>query len=100
MHAGAHLPAVAIALAVAMAGAAVLTTDRLTSLVPARAALPVQSAERAAPVHAVLPTAVRGYPWGRAAPPGRGRALLVPRLAACCQVAMGIAMAYLLIQML
>jgi hypothetical protein len=101
MHAGAHLPAVAIALAVAMAGAAVLTTDRLTSLVPARAALPVQSAERAAPPGpAVLPTAVRGYPLGRAAPPARGRALLVPRLAACCQVAMGIAMAYLLIQML
>ena len=51
---------------------ATVTTDRLTSLAPAYVALP-----------------------------GGGNApLLVPRLAACCQIAMGIAMAYLLIQML
>ena len=72
MHTAAHLPVLAIALAVAMASAAVVTTDRLTSLAPAYVALP-----------------------------GGGNApLLVPRLAACCQIAMGIAMAYLLIQML
>jgi len=51
-----------------MLSAVVVTADRLTGPVPARAG-----------------------PAGQAVP--------VPRLASCCQIAMSVAMAYLLIQM-
>ena len=71
MHGPAPLPVLAIGFALAMAWAAVVTTDRLAVLTPARTA-PAGTAERIA----------------------------LPRLAACCQAAMGIAMAYLLVQML
>jgi hypothetical protein len=99
MHA-AHLPLLAIALAVAMAAAAVITTDRLTSLAPAQA--PGATPDRAAPPgHAARRTALpRRFPAPAVLPGGGGWPLMMPRLAACCQIAMGIAMAYLLIQML
>lgn len=83
-----------------MAAATVITTDRLTSLAPAPATA-VTPAPATPPGHAAGQTALPGRsPVPVALPGGGGWPLLMPRLAACCQIAMGIVMAYLLIQML
>ena len=112
---GAHFPTLALVLAVALLGYVVWTVDRLSSLAPVAAL-----AARGAPVP-VLAGAVAGGgaslaaaggegagSEGAAAPrddgqtaagPGR-RPPLSPRLAACCEIAMGVTMGYMLIVLL
>jgi hypothetical protein len=107
-----HPPALALILAVVMAGYVVRTTDRLTSLAPVRAArttrLSATAGHPATARHSVAAHHPAGGPAPSASPdgphdstPGRPvRPPLSPRLAACCQIAMGITMGYMLIQML
>jgi len=107
----AHFPTLALVLAFALIGYVVWTADRLSSLAPVAAL-----AARSAPVP-VLAGAVAGGGVSLAdaggegagstsrddgqapARPGR-RAPLSPRLAACCEIAMGVTMGYMLILML
>jgi hypothetical protein len=65
-------PLIAFALALAMAGSVVVTTDRLAMVAPARSAQL----------------------------PGTGGPVLCPRLATACQIVMGITMVYMLVLML
>ena len=108
---GAHFRTLALVLALALFGYVVWTADRLSSLAPVAALV-----ARSAPVP-VLAGAVAGggvsladaggegagstpRDDGQAPPrPGR-RAPLSPRLAACCEIAMGVTMGYMLILML
>jgi hypothetical protein len=76
------MPAVALLLAVAVAASVVVTTD----LIPAPRAAPPAPAPR-------------GAAAGPAPDPGGARQMLCPRLAAFCQIVMGVAMAYMLILM-
>jgi cytochrome b561 len=108
---GAHFRTLALVLAMALLGYVVWTVDRLSSLAPV-AALAARSA--AVPV---LAGAVAGggasladaggedagsAPHdGGQAPAGPGRRVpLSPRLAACCEIAMGVTMGYMLILLL
>src|SRR5215470_15538018 len=124
------LPVLALLLAVAVAASVVVSTDRLSALSPAPAPAAVApapprdhpSADGAVSTGGALARPARGSP-GRAgaggpilAPAARGssgragaggpvlapaaRPALCPRLAACCQIMMGVAMAYMLILML
>lgn len=77
----AHSPGLALPLALALLGYVVWTTDRLTALPPVAA---LAGRVQAAPLTAPMP----------ARPP------MSPRLAACCEIAMGLTMGYMLIQML
>jgi len=108
---GAHFRTLALVLAIALLGYVVWTADRFSSLAPVAAL-----AARSAPVP-VLAGAVAGGGVSLAdaggegagstsrddgqapARPGR-RAPLSPRLAACCEIAMGVTMGYMLILML
>jgi hypothetical protein len=107
---GAHFRTLALVLAAALIGYTVWTADRLSSLAPVAAL-----AARSAPVPA-LAGAVAGGGAGLAdaggdgagtthgdgqAPAAPGRQVpLSPRLAACCEIAMGVTMGYMLILML
>jgi uncharacterized protein DUF5134 len=83
-------PVLTLGLTVAVAASVVVTADRLTSLAPAPVPAPAsQAADRPAPAGT-----------GESPADAPARPVLCPRLAAWCQIAMGIAMAYLLIQML
>jgi len=119
------LPVLALLLAVAVAASVVVSTDRLSALSPAPAPAPVAatpitpaqaaaaapapprdhpSADGAVSTGGALARAARGTP-GRAGAGGpvlapAARPALCPRLAACCQIMMGVAMAYMLILML
>ena len=75
-------PGLALPLAVALLGYVIWTTDRLTAL-PAVAAL-----------------ASTGRTSGADRRTGPGRPPLSPRLAACCEIAMGVTMGYMLIQLI
>ncbi len=79
----ARVPTLALVLATALLGYVIWTTDRLTSLGPAA----VQAASAGA-AGSPAPAAVA------AAPP------MSARLAACCEIAMGVTMGYMLITML
>ena len=107
----AHFRTLALVLAFALFGYVVWTADRLSSLAPVAAL-----AARSAPV----PVLAGAGPGGGAsivaaggggghgmpgddgpAPAGQARqAPLSPRLAACCEIAMGVTMGYMLILML
>jgi cytochrome b561 len=107
MAAGAaHFPTLALVLALALFGYVVWNADRLSSLAP------VAAPARAVPV----PVLARSGAGGEAsfaaadgedapstpepqAPAGR-RVPLSPRLAVCCEIAMGVTMGYMLIMML
>ncbi len=108
---GAHFRTLALVLAFALIGYVVWTADRLSSLAPVAAL-----AARSAPVP-VLAGAGPGGGTGIVAAGGEGghgtprddgqapasqarRAPLSPRLAACCEIAMGVTMGYMLILML
>lgn len=87
-------PVIALVLAVAMAGSVVLATDRLAILTPARAG-----------ASAVGDAVGGGGDWaGQLSATGLAdsgtRDILCPRLAAFCQIAMGITMVYMLVQLL
>ena len=112
MAAGAaHLPTLALVLAFALVGYVVWTADRLSSLEPVAVL-----AARVAPVPALAgavggggtsaaaASGIGGHGMPRddgQAPAGQGRrAPLSPRLAACCEIGMGVTMGYMLIVML
>jgi hypothetical protein len=87
------LPGLALILAVAVAVSVVVSTDRLSALQPA----PAQTADSGATPAPAAPAQVIGS--GVTAAPAADRPVLCPRLAACCQIVMGVAMAYMLILM-
>ena len=107
----AHFRTLALVLAFALFGYVVWTADRLSSLAPVAAL-----AARSAPVP-VLAGAVAGGGTSLVAAGGEGghgtpgddgqapagqarQAPLSPRLAACCEIAMGVTMGYMLILMI
>lgn len=106
-----HFRTLALVLAVALFGYVVWVADRLSSLEPVAAL-----AARIAPVPLLAGAAAGGGTSAAAAggegghgaprddgqaPAGRGRrAPLSPRLAACCEIGMGVTMGYMLILML
>ena len=106
-----HSPGLALPLAVALLGYVIWTTDRLTAL-PAVAALASAPSTSAARTSARLtstgltstgptstgPTSI-GLTGGADRRPGPGRPPMSPRLAACCEIAMGVTMGYMLIQL-
>jgi hypothetical protein len=97
----------ALALAAAMAGSVVISTDRLAFLAPAGSAPspPTGLQAPARPHTQAAPCGLAGQ-CAHAGPPApadlarRHMPVLCPRLAASCQIVMGITMVYLLIQML
>jgi Domain of unknown function (DUF5134) len=109
--AGASFPVLALVLAMFMLGYIFWTADRLTSLSRSRV---TPAARGAAPGQQSLPTLPAaaaaavdaGHPAGAAGADIAGRAslaarpALAPRLAACCKIAMGLVMGYMLIAML
>jgi hypothetical protein len=107
---GARYPTLALVLAVALFGYVVWTADRLPALarvsaLAARSAVPAAAAAPAMAVPAGGPGAAAAGPAGGGpAPAGSGSAWsgppLSPRLAACCDIAMGVTMGYVLILML
>ena len=102
-----HSPGLALPLAVALLGYVIWTTDRLTAL-PAVAKLasapssgaPSSSAARTSA--GLTGTGLTGTGLtGRAdRRPGPGHPPMSPRLAACCEIAMGVTMGYMLIQLI
>jgi hypothetical protein len=103
------LPVVALILAVAVSVSVVVSTDRLPAVRPAP--VPVTTAPAQAPPAPaqvmpapaqVMPTAATGQDAaaGFTPAPAGARPVLCPRLAACCQIMMDVAMAYMLILML
>jgi Domain of unknown function (DUF5134) len=106
----ASFPAFAVVLALFMAGYIVWTTDRLTTLVRANATAADPGVTRNhRPKVTVAAAASHHHPAGAPAIPrlaGTGREnpagppMLAPKLAACCKIAMSIAMGYMLILML
>lgn len=94
-----RLPALALVLALAILGHVIWTTDRLTSLVPVAG-----TGQRAFPRAQAAPAGPTGVTASGAdatisAAPRGARPPLSPRLAACCEIAMGITMGYMLILM-
>jgi len=112
MAAGAaHLRTLALVLAFALIGSVVWTADRLSSLAPvaglAARSVPVPVLAGAGPgggtsILAAGGEGGHGTPGDDGqAPAGPGRRVpLSPRLAACCEIAMGVTMGYMLILML
>jgi len=109
---GAHFRTLALVLALALFGYVVWTVDRLSSLAPV-----ATLAARSAPVPVLAAAGPGGGGTSVVAAGGEGshgtpgddgqapagqarRAPLSPRLAACCEVAMGVTMGYMLILML
>jgi hypothetical protein len=100
------LPVAALFLAVAVAVSVVVSIDRLPALRPAL--VPVITARP--PLVEAGPTSAQAGPApgtagqaagaGAAPAPAGQRPVLCPRLAACCQIMMGVATAYMLILML
>jgi hypothetical protein len=102
----ASFPALAVILALFMAGYIVWTTDRLTALARARSTEAAPYATRNYPPEAAVaqarrPTALAPVTSAAATRPGSpvGRAMLAPRLAACAKIAMSLTMGYMLILM-
>jgi hypothetical protein len=103
----AHFATLALVLALALFGYVVWTADRFTSLAPVAALRANQApAVALAPATPLLATAASGAGSADAqsvgqpqAEPGT-RVPLSPRLAACCEIAMGVTMGYMLILML
>ncbi len=102
MAAGAaHLPTLALLLAFALFGYVVWTLDRLPSLTPVAsgAGPPALASAGMSASGSASASALRGE--GRPAEPAvAGAAPVSPRLAACCEIAMGVTMGYMLILML
>jgi hypothetical protein len=106
----AHAPTLALVLAFALFGYVIWTADRLSSLAPVAAlaagAAPVPVFAGAAAGGGASPAVGgedgHGTPGDDGqAPPSHGQQVpLSPRLAACCEIAMGVTMGYALILML
>jgi hypothetical protein len=101
----AHFPTLALVLAFALFGYVVWNADRLSSLAPVAAL-----AARAVPVPVLAGAGAGGgtsFADGEDAPstpkpqaPAGRRVPLSPRLAVCCEIAMGVTMGYMLILVL
>jgi hypothetical protein len=109
MGASAGFPALAAVPALFMAGYVIWTTDRLATLVSTKTTTASTGPTRGHPPTATAATAP-GQPSAAAAPATAsstrtqhrgpaGQAMLAPKLAACCKIAMSIAMGYMLILM-
>jgi len=106
----AGFPVLAAVLALFMLGYMVWTTDRLTTLARAKTAAANLGVTAGHPPEVAAAAAGSGYqPAGAPVTPGATRArpdgpadrpMLAPKLAACCKIAMSIAMGYMLILML
>jgi uncharacterized protein DUF5134 len=102
----AGFPALAVVLALFMAGYIIWTTDRLATLARVKATASPRIARDHPGVAAAAPAPGSHSP--ATAPSGTGtrhgnpagQATLAPKLAACCKIAMSIAMGYMLILML
>jgi hypothetical protein len=97
MGSSTHLRTLALALALALLGCVIKTADRLSAL-PLAAGIPAARAARPAMAAAVTTPAPADGAQAAAAP-ARTPALS-PRLAACCDIAMGVTMGYLLVLMI
>jgi hypothetical protein len=101
MAGGAHFPTLALILALCLLGYVIWTTDRLTSLAPvaalAAAAAPVGDLVLAGGEGDTVPASTAATDLAEAA---RRPTPLSPRLAACCEIVMGVTMGYMLILML
>lgn len=108
-----HLRTLALLLALALLGCVINSADRLTALPPvagiaaARPGPPVMAAAVTTPAGPVLAGPVLAAaarpeaPAGEVKAPASARTLaLSPRLAACCDIAMGVTMGYLLVLMI
>jgi len=106
----ARFPTLAGLLTLGLVGYVIWNADRLTSL--ARVPVPVSAAAASAPVPGLVPASRAGSAGivaladdgdaaavARSAQPGRAGPLS-PRLAACCEIAMGVTMGYMMITML
>jgi uncharacterized protein DUF5134 len=102
-------PALAVVLALFMIGYIIWTTDRLATLARAKASTASPGLTRGHPsATAVAAVPSRPSPAAPAIPSGTrtwrsgppSEAMLAPKLAACCKIAMSIAMGYMLILML
>jgi hypothetical protein len=99
----AHFPTLALALALGLFGYVIWTTDRLTALAPVAAVVTAS-----APAQHLVATGGNTAAAGVSTPSHSGPAQLSdtrqrplsPRLAACCEIAMGVTMGYMLILML
>ena len=118
--AAARFPALGLALALFMIGYVVWTADRITPLAAATPAIPATASTESAahePAAAATATTATGgqatvstqatadagpAPGATAAPGHRAgpRPFLAPRCLACCRIAMGVTMGYMLIVML
>jgi hypothetical protein len=112
-------PTLALVLTLALVGYVIWTADRFTSL-PAVAALRAMTVPAGAAVAPIAPALAASPASARAEPPANGtanrgtqpehnpgatrsaqaRPPMSPRLAACCEIAMGLTMGYMLITML
>ncbi len=94
----AGFPALAAVLALFMIGYIIWTTDRLATLARAKATTASPRVTRDHPAVAAAPA----EPSGTRPRHGNlaGQAMLAPKLASCCKIAMSIAMGYMLILML
>jgi len=97
---GSRFPTLALVLALGLFGYVIWTTDKLTSLAPvaalgaAAAAAPSAGQTGASAGTGGSASAATGVGVARVTPP------LSPRLAACCEIVMGVTMGYVLITML
>jgi hypothetical protein len=105
MGGGAHFPTLALVLALGLIGYVIWTADRLTSFAPvaalAAAGRPVGALVLAGGGAEAVPASTVPASTGATEPAeARRPAPLSPRLAACCEIAMGVTMGYMLILML
>lgn len=95
--AGARIPTLALLLALGLFGYVIWTTDRLTSLAPATVTVTAGGVTAGGP--ATVTVTAGGVTAGGPAPVSAAPAMSL-RLAACCEIVMGVAMGYMLITML
>jgi len=110
-------PTLALVLALALVGYVIWTADRFTSLAqvsalramtvpagvvvsPAPAASPASAAGAEPSVGGTAAQAAQASARPDATQPARARPPMSPRLAACCEIAMGLTMGYMLVTML
>ncbi|HXW44664.1 MAG TPA: DUF5134 domain-containing protein [Streptosporangiaceae bacterium] len=102
--AAARFPTLALLLALALFGYVIWNADRLTSLAPvavlAAARVPVPGLAAAGGAGTLAAEARLADPAGPGEAARPRLAPLSPRLAACCEIAMGMTMGYMLIRML
>lgn len=98
----ARFPTLALVLALGLFGYVIWTADRLTSLAPVAALSAAStSVPDLVPAGGVPASGASGAGTADAAStPARPSRPLSPRLAACCEIAMGVTMGYMLIMML